>query len=121
MLPSGPLALAGFPTMPRVKHTMPLICRPVLRIAEACHDFSGLAVDPKSGHVFLCSDESATVAEIVITRGRAPRGELVAVTELRSPKGAWLECVEGLAFDDRGDLFVLLENDRELWRFARKG
>ena len=89
-------------------------------IAEACADFSGLAVDPKSGHVFVCSDESATVAEIAITRGRAPRGELVAVTELRSPKGKWLERVEGIAFDDRGDLFVLLENDRELWRFARK-
>ena len=90
-------------------------------IEDACADFSGLAVDPKSGHVFLCSDESGTVAEIALTKGRAPRGALVAVTELRDPKGKHMERVEGIAFDTRGDLFVLLENDCVLWRFARQG
>jgi uncharacterized protein YjiK len=89
-------------------------------IEAACADFSGLAVDPKSGHVFLCSDESATFAEIALVGGRTPRGELVAVTPLRDPDGEPLERVEGIAFDERGDLFVLLENDCVLWRFARK-
>ena len=89
-------------------------------IEDACDDFSGLAVDPRSGHVFVCSDESRTVAEIALTKGRAPRGELVAVTALRDPKGKRMERVEGIAFDDAGDLFVLLENDCVLWRFARK-
>ena len=88
-------------------------------IKEACTDFSGLAVDPVSGHLFVCSDESATVAEIVLHSRRKPRADLVAVTDLRDPRGRRLKRVEGIAIDKAGDLVVLLENRRELWRFAR--
>ena len=89
------------------------------RIEDACKDFSGLAIDPRSGHVFLCSDESATVAEIALSGDGGLRSELIGVTELRDRRGERLERVEGIAFDGEGDLFVLLENDCKLWRLAR--
>ncbi len=88
-------------------------------ILEACADFSGLAVDPISGHVFICSDESSTVAEVVLDGGGEPHGELVAVTRLRDRRGKRFERVEGVAIDEAGDLFVLQENERVLWRFVR--
>lgn len=89
------------------------------RIEDACKDFSGLAIDPRSGHVFLCSDESATVAEIALSGDGGLRSELFGVTELRDRRGERLERVEGIAFDGEGDLYVLLENDCKLWRLAR--
>lgn len=91
------------------------------RIEEACNDFSGLAVDPTTGRLFLCSDESAAFAEIELLERRGEiRAELVGSTELRDPRGRPMERVEGIALDERGDLHVLLENDRELWRLARR-
>lgn len=91
------------------------------RIEDACHDFSGLAVDPTTGHLFLCSDESAAFAEIALVgeRGGDLRAELVGATELRDPRGRPMERVEGIALDERGDLYVLLEDDRTVWRLAR--
>lgn len=88
-------------------------------VHEACADFSGLAVDPLSGHVFVCSDESATLAEIALHGGDEVRGELLAVTDLRDPGDKRLDRVEGIAIDAVGNLFVLLEDDRVLWRFLR--
>ncbi len=90
------------------------------QIEDACDDFSGLAVDPTTGHLFLCSDESATVAELeLLSRGDEIHAQFIGATELRDPRGRSMERVEGVAIDEAGDLHVLLENDRELWRFAR--
>jgi uncharacterized protein YjiK len=89
-------------------------------IERACEDFSGLALDPTSGNLFLCSDESATVAELEVTGGTAPYARLIEVTELRDRSGDLLERVEGIAFDETGDLHVLLENECTLWRFTRQ-
>ena len=88
-------------------------------IDKACADFSGLAVDPISGHVFLCSDESSTIAEIALHGGREPHGDLVAVTELRDRRGKRFDRVEGIAIDEDGRLFVLQENKRVLWSYER--
>ena len=90
------------------------------RIEDACRDFSGLAVDPTTGRLFLCSDESAAFAEIeLLERGGELRAELVGATELRDDRGRPMERVEGIALDERGDLYVLLEDDRKLWRLER--
>lgn len=90
------------------------------RIVDVCNDFSGLAVDPVGGRLFLCSDESASFAEIALLDDSGElRADLVGATELRDARGRPLERVEGIALDDRGDLYVLLENDRTLWHFER--
>ncbi len=90
------------------------------RIIDVCNDFSGLAVDPVGGRLFLCSDESASFAEIALLDDSGElRADLVGATELRDARGRPLERVEGIALDDRGDLYVLLENDRVLWHFER--
>ena len=83
-------------------------------------DFSGLAVDPKTGHVFISSDESSLVAELrLVARGRKVRAKLLGTYPLRDA-GDRLEKMEGLAFDAEGDLFVLLENASELIHYERK-
>ncbi|MCA2979843.1 MAG: SdiA-regulated domain-containing protein [Myxococcaceae bacterium] len=90
-------------------------------VLAVCRDFSALAVDPKTGHVFVSSDESATVAEVALERrGGDVRCRLVQSFALRTAKGTPLKRVEGLTFDAKGDLFVLTENDGELRRLARR-
>lgn len=90
-------------------------------VLAVCHDFSALAVDPKTGHLFISSDESATVAQVQLARdGKKVRGQLVQSFPLRDAKGKALERVEGLAFNERGDLFVLTENTGELHQLKRR-
>lgn len=89
-------------------------------LLDACADFSGLAVDPVTGHLFVASQESAVVAEVRLVRRKDKVvAELVQALPLRDQKGRSLPRVEGLAFDVRGDLHVLLEDARTLVRFAR--
>jgi uncharacterized protein YjiK len=89
-------------------------------LAEGCRDLAAVALDPQTGHVFVASQESATLAELSLSQS-GPRlaAALLAVTPLLSKKGRPFERVEGIAFDDRGDLYVLLENERELHRMQR--
>ncbi|MDX2009405.1 MAG: SdiA-regulated domain-containing protein [Myxococcaceae bacterium] len=90
-------------------------------VYSVCRDFSAVAVDPKTGHLFISSDESATVAQVQLVRdGDTVRGQLVQSFPLRTAKDKPLERVEGLTFDERGDLFVLTENDGDLRRLARR-
>ncbi|MCU0695610.1 MAG: SdiA-regulated domain-containing protein [Myxococcaceae bacterium] len=90
-------------------------------VYAVCRDFSAVAVDPKTGHLFISSDESATVAQVKLVRdGDTVRGRLVQSFPLRTAKDEPLERVEGLTFDERGDLFVLTENDGDLRRLARR-
>ena len=86
-----------------------------------CRDFSAVTVDPKTGHMFLSSDESATVAQIKLVRdGDKVIGKLVQSFPLRDEKGKSLDRVEGLAFNERGDLFGLTENNGKLHQLHRK-
>lgn len=89
-------------------------------LEDACRDFAALALDPRTGHVFIASEESATLAEVSLQKvGDGLSATLLAVTPLLSKRGKPLERAEGIAFDEQGDLFVLLENDAELLRFRR--
>jgi uncharacterized protein YjiK len=91
------------------------------QIKDVCKDFSAVAVDPKSGHVFISSDEAGLVAEIkLVKKGDQVKAELVQSFPLRDDKGKSLDRVEGLTFDEKGNLFVLLENERELVKLSRK-
>ena len=90
-------------------------------VLAVCRDFSAVTVDPKTGHLFLSSDESATVAQIKMVRdGDKVIGKLVQSFPLRDEKGKTLERVEGLSFNEKGDLFVLTENDGKLHQLSRK-
>lgn len=91
-------------------------------VYAVCRDFSALAIDPKTGHLFVSSDESSTVAQIRLSRdGDKVVGKLVQSFPLRNEKGKALERVEGLTFNEKGDLFVLTENDGKLHHLARAG
>lgn len=90
-------------------------------LKDAAKDFSAVAVDPISGHLFITSDESALVAEVKLKKkGDEWKAELVQSLPLRDDKGDALKRVEGVTFDERGNLFVLQENSRKLWKFDRK-
>ncbi len=90
-------------------------------VLAVCRDFSAVTVDPKTGHLFLASDESAAVAQIKLVRdGDKIIGKLVQSFPLRDEKGKTLERVEGLSFNEKGDLFVLTENDGKLHQLSRK-
>jgi uncharacterized protein YjiK len=89
-------------------------------LVEGCRDFSALALDPRTGHVFLASQESAAIAELSLARaGSRLSASLLGITPLLSKKGRPFQRVEGIAFDEAGDLHVLLEDDQELHRLQR--
>lgn len=91
------------------------------QVKSVCKDFSAVAVDPKTGNVFISSDESSTVAQIELKRdGDKIVGRLVQSFPLRDKKDKPLERIEGLTFNDQGDLFVLTENDGALHKLKRE-
>ena len=103
------------------KASKPLPIKLDPEVKAVCRDFSAVTVDPKTGHLFLSSDESATVAQIKLVRdGDKVIGKLVQSFPLRDEKGKSLDHVEGLAFNERGDLFVLTENNGKLHQLNRK-
>ena len=91
------------------------------QVMDVCKDFSAVAVDPKTGNIFISSDESSTVAQIELKReGDKIVGRLVQSFPLRDGKDKPLERIEGLTFNEKGDLFVLTENDGALHKLKRK-
>lgn len=91
------------------------------QVKDVCKDFSAVAVDPKTGHLFISSDESSTVAQVRLKKkGNDVVGELVQSFPLRDKKDKSLERVEGLTFDGKGNLYVLTENDGGLHQLERK-
>lgn len=91
------------------------------QVRSVCKDFSALAVDPRTGHLFISSDQSSTVAQVKLVRdGDKVKGKLVQSFPLRDKDGDKLERVEGLTFDQKGNLFVLTENDGDLHKLERK-
>lgn len=90
-------------------------------VLAVCRDFSAVTVDPKTGNLFISSDESAAVAQVRLVRdGDKVRAKLVQSFPLRDEKGKPLERVEGLSFNERGDLFVLTENNGKLHQLKRR-
>lgn len=91
-------------------------------VKDVLKDFSGMAVDPKSGHLFLSSDASSVVAQVRLVRdGKKVRGKLVQAIPIENEKKKPLGRIEGLAFNKKGDLYVLTENDGVLHELKRKG
>ena len=103
-------------------------------LAREADDLSDLTVDPRSGHLFLLSDESAAVLETILEGAAVDVAGATATTrtvtwslraagrtELPDPdkKKRRLQ-PEGLAFDDAGDLWVVSEGDRSLRRLHRE-
>lgn len=90
-------------------------------LKDVAKDFSALAVDPVSGHVFVSSDEASLVAEVKLKNknGRLT-ADFVQSLPLRDKHDDPLERVEGIAFDQKGNLHVLLENERKLLKLERK-
>jgi len=83
-------------------------------------DLSDIAVDPKTGHLFVVSDQSRTVVELAIvrqskaaTQGVLESVELQVVSSIDLPISANKK-PEGLDFDEKGRLWVGLdyENDK---------
>lgn len=90
-------------------------------LKDVCKDFSAIAVDPKSGDLFLSSDESSVVAQLHLQKkGDGVEAKLVQSFPVRDSKDKPLARIEGLAFNEKGDLFVLTENDGGLHKLARQ-
>ncbi len=90
-------------------------------IKDACKDFSAVAVDPVSGHIFITSDASSLLAEVRLKRkGDAVVAELIQALPLRDSHKKPLERVEGATFDSKGNLYILQENNRKLLQLERK-
>jgi len=91
------------------------------QVTSVCKDFSAVAVDPKTGNVFISSDESSTIAQVELKRvGDRIVGRLIQSFPVRDKKDKPLERIEGLTFNDKGDLFILTENDGTMHRLNRK-
>lgn len=98
---------------------LPISLPPAL--LEVCKDFSALAADPLTGHLFVASDESASVAELAIKKTRSGWvAELVGHQKLTDGQGKKLERLEGLTFDAQGRMYALTENERALHRYDRR-
>ncbi len=85
-------------------------------IGEACEDFSGLAYDAHRKSWLLVSDESASLVELAISDMPTPTARLLGAWELHDERGVKLERVEGVAVDDEGSWWVLLEDEHALCR-----
>ena len=80
----------------------------------ALDDLSDVAVYPKSGHIFLLSDESSALAEVEVVTSRKGRA-LATVRVERLPIEGGLK-PEGICFDAAGALWLVSEEDRMLRR-----
>ncbi len=85
--------------------------------ADVLQDYSCISVDPLTGHVFIGSDESKAISEVVLEKKGS---KLVArlVQAFPVPKA---KRIEGLTFDEQGNLHVLTENDGLVRTFHRQG
>jgi len=90
-----------------------------------CRDFSGVAVDPKTGDIFVSSDESHSVVQLRLKKDKDKkhtyRAEYVAHFELNKSNGDALKRIEGLAFDADGNLRLLSENNSKVYELKRYG
>lgn len=89
---------------------------------KMCADLSAISLDPVSGQLFVTSDESSRVAQLQLVEGKhhTVEARLVSSFAVSDEKGKPLPRIEGLTFNEKGDLFVLTENDGVLRRFERQ-
>lgn len=100
---------------------MPVEVQVEVKVREYCRDFSAMTVDPKTGDVFIASDESRTVVQLHLKRdGKRIIAEYVERFELERPNGEELDRIEGLSFDPDGNLLVMSENKSKVFVLERK-
>ena len=82
------------------------------RAKELLPDLADVAIDPKTGHILVVSDEAHTVVELALKKSttKAPNAlldnvELVVVSSFEIPVKRSAK-TEGLCFDDKGRLWV---------------
>jgi uncharacterized protein YjiK len=83
-------------------------------VRDALDDLSDVAVHPKSGHIFLLSDESSALAEVEVVTSRKGRALATVRVEPLPIEGGLKP--EGICFDADGDLWLVSEEDRMLRR-----
>lgn len=97
---------------------------------DGVKDLSDVAVDPRTGHLFILSDESDAIMEVALKvrtkpgEGGRPKQTVelkkVGVMELPTSDGGTRMQPEGLCFDDKGNLFVVAEKKQQLFRLTRQ-
>lgn len=91
------------------------------QLKDVLKDFSAVAIDPKTGNLFLSSDESSVIAQVRLVRdGSKLRARLIQAIPIRNDDNKPLGRIEGITFNARGDLFVLTENDGAVHELRRK-
>jgi hypothetical protein len=80
-------------------------------------DLADVAVDPRTGHIFVVSDQERMLVELVLVKknksanqGMIEQAELVMVSSTQLPLGP-NQKPEALSFDERGRLWVGLDNE----------
>jgi len=86
----------------------PILLRLPRELEDELEDLSDVAVEPRSGHLFLLSDQSAAVAEVALEAGG-----LRALALARLPDYEELK-LEGLDFDRSGRLWLAAERHRAI-------
>ncbi len=105
----------------RKKIRMPIEVKVEAKVRRFCRDFSAVTVDPKTGDVFVSSDESRNVVQLRLKKEHGEViGEYVAHFSLEKKNGDKLERIEGLAFDGDGNLKVMTENRSRVYELKRK-
>lgn len=99
-------------------------------LKAAMIDLADVAVDPKTHHVFLLSDESKCIYEAelrlnVSSTSRKQTWELLPIGKTDIPdlplnKGAERLQPEGIVFDKKGDMWLAAEGNNGLIHMARK-
>ncbi len=91
-------------------------------VKEHLADLSDIAICPKTGHLFLLSDESRTIAELAIqSRHRSAPGALLEQVELEYLGHTTLDLPkhakpEGLSFDGEDTLWMVSDGDQRMWK-----
>ena len=109
-------------------------------LASVLKDLSDVAIDPKTGHLALLSDEGNHIGFVALEHSKSSKPHqvrtknkqggfslrplsLLELPELdlkRARKDATRLQPEGVTFDAAGDLWVSAEGDRSMIRFLRK-
>lgn len=86
---------------------------------ELLPDLADVAVDPKTGHIFVVSDQARMIVELAVkretkaaTQGLLESVELKMVSSIDLPISANKK-PEGLRFDELGRLWVGLDNEKD--------
>lgn len=93
-------------------------------VFDACKDFSALAIHPKTGHLYIASDESGSVVEVALRQrddGKIEGSRVSRPYAMRDRENKRLNRIEGLVFTPNGRLHALTENDGKLHEFVLPG